>query len=330
MARETDERTDRDGASGVANLDRRRRAPGIAYSTWLDDVIRDAEAAGMFDNLAGQGKPLLLEDPAEALDEWWLAHRMLKQAGYAPRWIELRKEVADLRPAVVAARDAYREAAARLDPRDPETEHTLARLKDRFVALASEVNEKVEEHNLLRPWQIDELARFPLDVARRGPGGRSEGGAVTSERVNTVTDHGCFGCGERNPIGLRLAFYRDDGGGVRADFTPAREHEGYHGMTHGGILSTVLDEAMSWAVLADGRLAVTTRMEVRFRRPVPVEQPVEVVAEVVRDRGRLVETRGEIRDAAGTVLVSATGSFIRVSDAQQQAWEAVYFDRSGE
>jgi uncharacterized protein (TIGR00369 family) len=148
---------------------------------------------------------------------------------------------------------------------------------------------------------------------------------VQSERVNSVVDHGCFGCGEKNPIGLRLAFYRHGEAGVRGTFTPAREHEGYLGMTHGGILSTVLDEAMSWAVLADGRLAVTMRMEVRFRRPVPVEQPVEVVAEVVRDRGRVVETRGEIRDGEGTVLVSATGAFIRVSDEQQAEWEAVYF-----
>jgi len=63
----------------------------------------------------------------------------------------------------------------------------------------------------------------------------------------------------------------------------------------------------------------------RFRRPVPVEQPVEVIAEVVRDRGRMVETRGEIRDREGAVLVSATGTFVRVSDEQQAAWESVYF-----
>ncbi|MDI3341920.1 MAG: PaaI family thioesterase [Sphaerobacter sp.] len=144
------------------------------------------------------------------------------------------------------------------------------------------------------------------------------------QRVNTTTDHGCFGCGEGNPIGLRLAFYRHGERGVRAVFTPQREHEGYHGVTHGGILSTLLDEAMSWAVLSDGRLAVTARMDVHFRRPVPVGQPVEVVAEVVRDRGRLVETRGEIRDEAGRVLVSATGAFARVSEAQQREWEAVY------
>lgn len=144
------------------------------------------------------------------------------------------------------------------------------------------------------------------------------------ERVNTVVDHGCFGCGELNPIGLRLAFYRDGEDRVRASFTPAPEHEGYVGLTHGGIVSAALDEAMSWSVIASGRLAVTTKMEVQFRRPVPVGEPIEVIGEIVRDRGRGVETRGEIRAADGTLLVTATGSFVRVSAERQRAWEARY------
>lgn len=143
------------------------------------------------------------------------------------------------------------------------------------------------------------------------------------ERVNTTTDHGCFGCGEQNSIGLKLAFYRH-GDGVRATFVPEREHEGYTNVTHGGIISTVLDEAMSWAVIASGRLAMTTRMEIQFRRPVTVGQKVEVVAEVSRDRGRIVEARAEIRAEDGTVLAGATGSFIRVSEALQREWEERY------
>lgn len=146
------------------------------------------------------------------------------------------------------------------------------------------------------------------------------------ERVNTTTDHGCFGCGERNPSGLRLAFYRD-GARVRANFTPRPEHEGYVRMTHGGIVSTLLDEAMSWAVIDSGRLAVTAKMEVEFRRPVPVGAPVEVTGEVVRDRGRLVEARGEVRSADGALLARSRGTFARVSPEQQAAWEATYLGR---
>jgi acyl-coenzyme A thioesterase PaaI-like protein len=146
------------------------------------------------------------------------------------------------------------------------------------------------------------------------------------DRVNSVTDHGCFGCGENNPIGLRLAFYRIDGG-VRAEFTPAIEHEGYTRMTHGGIVSTVLDEAMSWAVIDSGRLAVTARMEMEFRKPVPSQEPLTVVGIVVRDRGRAVETSGELRDCDGQVLARASGLFIRVTPEQQAEWEATYFPK---
>jgi uncharacterized protein (TIGR00369 family) len=143
------------------------------------------------------------------------------------------------------------------------------------------------------------------------------------QRVNTTIDHGCFGCGIQNEIGLRLAFYRTDDG-VTATFTPRAEHEGYTRMTHGGIVSTVLDEAMSWAVIDSGRLAVTARMSVDFRRPVPSGEALTINARVTRDRGRAVETRGEIRSANGEALASSTGLFVRVSEEQQREWESTY------
>ena len=153
--------------------------------------------------------------------------------------------------------------------------------------------------------------------------------ASTSRRVNTTTDHGCFGCGEENPMGLKLAFYQHDDG-VIARFTPSTEHEGYTRMTHGGIVSTMLDEAMSWAVIDSGRLAVTAKMSVDFRKPVPSGEELIVTARVTRDRGRAVETAGEITSSGGEVLASSTGLFIRVSEEQQREWEATYLITDGD
>lgn len=147
--------------------------------------------------------------------------------------------------------------------------------------------------------------------------------ADESQRVNTTTNHGCFGCGVQNENGLHLAFYRTEGG-VVATFAPRPEHEGYTRMTHGGIVSTVLDEAMSWAVIDSGRLAVTARISVDFRRPVPSGEELTITGRVTRDRGRAVETSGEITSEAGEVLASATGLFVRVSDEQQRQWEQTY------
>lgn len=145
------------------------------------------------------------------------------------------------------------------------------------------------------------------------------------EQVNQVTDHGCFGCGELNPIGLKLKFFRDDECGVRTRFVPGIQHEGYQRMTHGGIISTILDEAMSWAVVSSGQLAVTAKMEIRFRKPVMVDEPIDVRAWITRDRGRTIQTAAEMYDQHGEQLASATGSFMRVSESQQEDWHDLYF-----
>jgi uncharacterized protein (TIGR00369 family) len=148
------------------------------------------------------------------------------------------------------------------------------------------------------------------------------------ELVNSATDHGCFGCGENNPIGLRLKFFRRDGA-VQARFVPTPAHEGYVHMMHGGIVSTLLDEAMSWAVIDGGHLAVTAKMDVQFRKPVPVDAPLTVIGRVGRDRRRAIEASGELRSEDGVLLASASGIFMRVSEEQQRAWEATYLGRNG-
>lgn len=149
---------------------------------------------------------------------------------------------------------------------------------------------------------------------------------VTIPAINDDTiDHHCFGCGNRNPAGLRLRFRPLADGGVWATFTPTPAHEGYMGMTHGGILSTILDEAMSWAVTHAGDLGVTARMALIFRKPVRLGQEIRVLAWVVGRKARAVDTRAEARDAdTGVVLAEAEGRFMRVTPEQAVAWREAY------
>ena len=151
-----------------------------------------------------------------------------------------------------------------------------------------------------------------------------------TETITDVTplqvrvDHGCFGCGAANPHGLHLSF-TPEADGVRAAFTPLVVHQGYEQVVHGGILSTLLDEAMAWAVAAAGIWAVTGEMQVRFRRPLHVGETVSLHGAVTDIRTRAISASGQIvREADGQVIATATALFVRVPAATEAAWKARY------
>jgi acyl-coenzyme A thioesterase PaaI-like protein len=135
--------------------------------------------------------------------------------------------------------------------------------------------------------------------------------------------HYCFGCSKRNPIGLHLSFQMEDGE-VRAHFTPQAEHQGWPGFMHGGLVATMLDEAMGWVTMSHGIWAVTGKIDVRYREPVPLFRPVTVVGIIQKNRGRWVLVRAEIRSSVGVVLSEADAIFMRVSGDRQHELEEIY------
>jgi uncharacterized protein (TIGR00369 family) len=134
---------------------------------------------------------------------------------------------------------------------------------------------------------------------------------------------GCFGCGDLNSKGLRLAFRLEDGAAV-AEFDPEPQHQGYPGLMHGGLVATILDEAMGWAIYGRGIWAMTARMQVRFRRSVPLDRRLRVSAHVTNERQRLLQARAELRDERGTLLAEGEGAFLRVTPEQGRELEGLY------
>ncbi len=129
--------------------------------------------------------------------------------------------------------------------------------------------------------------------------------------------HYCYGCGGRNPEGLHIKF-EVEGRRVCGRFTARETHVGFPGVAHGGIAAAVLDEAMGWAMYAAGAWAMTARMEVKYRRPLPLGEELIISAEVVRERGRVLDATAQIRDRRG-VLAEAKGMFVRLpKDKQDQ------------
>ncbi len=121
----------------------------------------------------------------------------------------------------------------------------------------------------------------------------------------------CFGCGQENPVGLRLSFDIDENT-VRSEFTPTEAYAGYPGYVHGGIVFSILDEAMGWAAynLSSGMLAVTAKAQVRFRRPVLTGEPLTVTASITRKTKRYIWTEANIRRKDGTLAAEGTAIMV--------------------
>ena len=124
----------------------------------------------------------------------------------------------------------------------------------------------------------------------------------------------CFVCGIDNPIGLKLKFYTDDEGRCTVRFRPRPEHQGFPGQLHGGIISTLLDETMGRVLIMEDVWAMTGRLEIKFRRPVPLDQELTIVGELTKNRSRAYEARGEIQLPDGTTLIEGSGMYIRIPD----------------
>jgi len=131
----------------------------------------------------------------------------------------------------------------------------------------------------------------------------------------------CFLCGLQNPVGLRLAFYEpdDDNDRVIVHYVPPEEHQGYPGVLHGGIACALLDETIGRTLLRYDIWAMTVTLNVRFRKPIPLGQPLTVIGEMVRLRSRTMEGKGEIRLADGTLAVTAEAEYIRLPPSQVDA-----------
>src|SRR3990172_6796397 len=125
----------------------------------------------------------------------------------------------------------------------------------------------------------------------------------------------CFACGLENPFGLILEFYADGEGGVVGKYSIPGQFEGYPGIAHGGIVTTILDEILSRVFLVEdhNRLMYTAKMTTRFRGHVPVEQELHLSGQAIRDRDRTAEAAAQIRDKDGEVLAEAEALLVSLS-----------------
>ncbi len=125
----------------------------------------------------------------------------------------------------------------------------------------------------------------------------------------------CFVCGESNPAGLNLRF-ETDGKLVRAQFAPRAEYVGFRETVHGGVLATVLDEAMVWAcAVATKRFAYCAELSVRYLHPAKPAERFIVEGHLAENRrDRIFNAQAELRTEAGLVLATAAGKYVPVKE----------------
>ena len=124
----------------------------------------------------------------------------------------------------------------------------------------------------------------------------------------------CFVCGPGNNIGLKLVFRIEDDV-CRSEFSPGEMHCGYDGVTHGGIIFSVLDDVMGNWIHLKGIRAYTAKCYIRYKDNLPIGTKVRVEGRCIKRRGRLIVMGGKmIRDDTNEIVAETQASFMREAD----------------
>jgi acyl-coenzyme A thioesterase PaaI-like protein len=126
----------------------------------------------------------------------------------------------------------------------------------------------------------------------------------------------CFACGLANNYGLKLRFYNTAPGEVTVYYTVPEQFQGYPGIVHGGITTAILDEVTGRAQLGDdpNRLMFTAKLEIRFRKNVPVGKPLRIVGRMEKSKKRMASSVGIVYGPEGDLLVEAKALLVTLPE----------------
>ena len=139
-----------------------------------------------------------------------------------------------------------------------------------------------------------------------------------------IAEHHCFACGTLNEHGLHLDLHLEPGRSW-VELALDDRFQGWDEIAHGGIVTTILDEVMAWALVAEDHWGLTARLSVEFKAPVRIGQAIRAEGWITRSRKRIVDTEARVVDATdGTLLATATGVYVAADAARKQELAARY------
>ncbi len=125
----------------------------------------------------------------------------------------------------------------------------------------------------------------------------------------------CFGCGDSNPIGLRLK-YRREGDRLRTEFMPGDDHQGWPGIVHGGIITSLLYEVMENFPYYQGIKVMMKGMETRFRRPAHTGELIVATSWLSEGEGREMGVLGTLNERNGRVIAEGKAELVALREDQ--------------
>lgn len=126
----------------------------------------------------------------------------------------------------------------------------------------------------------------------------------------------CFVCGVSNPLGLNMKFYLTNPGEITTEYTVPFDYQGYPGVVHGGIVAAMLDEVCSRAHMTGDppRFMYTARLDIRYRKNVPIEQPLRIIGRIEKTKSRSATSKGSILNSEGEILAEAEALLINLPE----------------
>lgn len=128
----------------------------------------------------------------------------------------------------------------------------------------------------------------------------------------------CVVCGMKNDLSLRTRFYAVEGDLMVGVVTGRDEHQSYPNRMHGGMITALLDEVIGRAVNIPepDAFGVTSEIDVKFKKPVPLNEELKVVGRLTRNTRLIFTAEGFIEDKAGNVLATAKATYVKMSAAR--------------
>ena len=136
-----------------------------------------------------------------------------------------------------------------------------------------------------------------------------------TDKTKQPNSRHCFVCGLENPIGLKLKIYKTGPGVIESTYEAPEHFQGYPGVLHGGIVAAILEEISGRAHMGDPsepRFMYTGKMEVKYRKNVPIGKPLKIIGKAGITRSKMAEGWAGIYDEEGTLLAEATTLLIDV------------------